>query len=67
MLGTGLRAQPWRLQTGSRYQRLGAKAATRLGSPGRALDELQLPCLATLILPNSHGTSLLYRKITGRP
>ena len=67
MLGTGLRAQPWQWQTGSRYQRLGAKAATRLGSPGHALDELQPPCLATLILPNSHGTNLLYREITGRP
>lgn len=67
MLGTGLRAQPWRWQTGSRYQRLGAKATSRLGSPGRALDELQPPCPATLILPNSHGTNLLYRETTGRP
>lgn len=67
MLGTGLRAQPWRWQTGSRYQRLGAKATSCLGSPGRALDELQPPCLATLILPNSHGTNLLYRETTGRP
>ena len=67
MLGTNLRAQPWSWQTRSRYQRLGAKATTRPGSPGRALDKLHPPRLVTLILPNSHGTFPLHRKPQGGP
>lgn len=67
MLSTGPRAQTCSQQTESRYQRLEAKATTRPGSPGRALDKSELPRLATLNLPNSHGTFPLQKETTGRP